>query len=84
MRLLNDKMAIQEFITSFAGQFEETDPNEFQANTQFRDFDEWDSFLALSIMAMIKSEYDVAVTAQEMRDAQTIQDLFDIVNLHLQ
>lgn len=77
-------MDIQEFITGFAGQFEETDPSEFQAGTQFRDFDEWDSFLALSIMAMIKSNYDVAVTAQEMRDAQTIQDLFDIVNSHLQ
>lgn len=77
-------MDIQEFITNFSGQFEDTDPNEFQANTQFRDLDEWDSFLALSIMAMIKSEYDVAVTAQEMRDAQTIQDLYDIVNSHLQ
>jgi acyl carrier protein len=77
-------MDIQEFITNLAGQFEETELSEFQASTQIRDLDEWDSFLALSIMAMIKSEYDVAVTAQEMRDAQTIQDLFDIVNSHLQ
>lgn len=77
-------MDIQEFITNFAGQFEETEPSEFQAKTQFRDLEEWDSFLALSVMAMIKSNYDVAVTAQEMRDAQTIQDLFDIVNSHLQ
>ena len=77
-------MDIQEFISNFSGQFEDTDPDEFQASTQFRDLDEWDSFLALSIMAMIKSEYDVAVTAQEMRDAQTVQDLFNIVNSHLQ
>lgn len=76
-------MEIQEFINNFASQFDDTDATEFKAETVFRDMDEWSSFLALSIMAMIKSEYDVAVTAQEMRDAQTIQDLFDIVKSHI-
>lgn len=75
-------MEIQEFINNFASQFDETDASEFKAETQFRDLEEWSSFLALAIMAMIKSEYDVAVTAQEMRDAQTVQDLFDIVKSH--
>lgn len=75
-------MEIQEFINNFASQFDETDASEFNAETQFRDLEEWSSFLALAIMAMIKSEYDVAVTAQEMRDAQTVQELFDIVQSH--
>ena len=76
-------MEIQEFINNFAGQFDDTEESEFKAETIFRDLDEWSSFLALSIMAMIKSEYDVAVTAQEMRDAQTIQDLFNVVQSHI-
>ena len=75
-------MDIQDFINNFAEQFDDTDASEFQAETNFRDLEEWSSFLALAIMAMIKSEYDVAVTAQEMRDAQTVQDLFDIVKSH--
>jgi acyl carrier protein len=75
-------MDIQSFINNFASQFDDTDASEFQAETRFRDLDEWSSFLALAIMAMIKSEYDVAVTAQEMRDAETVQDLFDIVKSH--
>ena len=75
-------MEIQEFIENFAGQFDDTDVSEFQAETRFRDLDEWSSFLALAIMAMIKSEYDVAVTAQEMRDAETVQNLFDVVKSH--
>ena len=75
-------MEIQEFINNFASQFDDTDASEFKAKTQFRDLEEWSSFLALAIMAMIKSEYDVAVTAQEMRDAQTVQELFDIVKSH--
>lgn len=76
-------MDIQEFINNFASQFDDTDASEFKAETPFRDLDEWSSFLALAIMAMIKSEYDVAVTAQEMRDAETIQQLFDTVKSHL-
>ena len=75
-------MDIQDFINNFAGQFDDTDISEFKAETCFRDLEEWSSFLALAIMAMIKSEYDVAVTAQEMRDAETIQQLFDTVKSH--
>lgn len=76
-------MEIQEFINNFSSQFDDTEESEFKAETIFRNLDEWSSFLALSIMAMIKSEYDVAVTAQEMRDAQTIQDLFNVVQSHI-
>ena len=72
-------MDIQDFINNFASQFDDTDVSEFTAETIFRDLDEWSSFLALAIMAMVKSEYDVALTAQEMRDAETVQDLFDII-----
>ncbi|MBR3698926.1 MAG: acyl carrier protein [Bacteroidales bacterium] len=77
-------MEIQEFVNHFANQFEETDLTEFNEDTHFRDLEEWNSFLALSIMAMIKSEYDVAVTASEMREAQSIRQLFDIVKKHMQ
>lgn len=76
-------MDIQEFIENFANQFDETEIEVFKAETSFRDLEEWSSFLALGIMAMIKSEYDVAITADEMRNANTIQELFDTVNSHL-
>ena len=75
-------MDIQKFIAFFAALFDDADANEFRAETRFRDLEEWSSFLALSVMAMIKSEYNVAVTAQKMRDAVTIQDLFDTVKSH--
>ena len=76
-------MEIKEFIANFAGQFDETAPEVFTPETAFRDLDEWNSFLALAIMAMVKSEYDVNLTADEMRDANTVQELFDTVKSHL-
>ena len=76
-------MGINEFIQNFAEQFEETEASEFSPETVFRDNDEWSSLLALSVMAMVDEEYDVQLSANEMRQANTIQDLFDIVNSHL-
>ncbi len=76
-------MGINEFIQNFADQFEETEAGEFSPETVFRDNDEWSSLLALSVMAMVDEEYDVQLSANEMRQANTIQELFDIVNSHL-
>ena len=76
-------MNIIDFIQHFAEQFEETEASEFSPETVFRDNDEWSSLLALSIMAMVDEEYDVQLSANEMRQANTIQELFDIVKSHL-
>lgn len=76
-------MEMKEFISNFAEQFDETDASVFTPETKFREIEEWSSFLALAIMAMIKSEYDVAISADEMRNANTIQELFDTVKKYL-
>ena len=76
-------MDINEFIQHFAEQFEETDASGFTPETVFRDNDEWSSLMALSVMAMVDEEYDVHLNANEMRQAVTVQDLFNIVKSHL-
>lgn len=76
-------MDIKEFVQNFAEQFDETDAAVFTPELAFRELEEWSSFLALGIMAMIKSEYDVAITADEMRSANTIKELFETVQKHL-
>jgi len=73
-------MKIAEFINHFAEQFDETDTSEFDASTKFRDLDEWDSMIALSIIGMVDEKCNKEITADQMRSADTIQDLFDIVN----
>ena len=76
-------MDINEFIQHFAEQFEETEASEFTPDTIYRDNDEWSSLLALSVMAMVDEEYNVQLTANDMRQANTVQDLFNIVKSHL-
>lgn len=76
-------MEIKEFVQNFAEQFDETDAAVFTPELAFRELEEWSSFLALGIMAMIKSEYDVAITADEMRNANTIQELYETIQKHM-
>lgn len=72
-------MDLNEFVAHFAEQFEDTDASVFTPETKFRELEEWSSLLALSIIAMVDEEYDVALKGNEMKVANTIQELFDIV-----
>jgi len=76
-------MEMTEFIQHFAEQFDETEASVFNPETKFRDLDEWSSLIALSVMAMVNEEYDVCLSADEMVNANTIQELFDTVQSHL-
>jgi len=76
-------MEIKEFLSKFVDVFEDTDVSTLQPDTKLRELDEWTSMIALSTMAMVCDEYDVELTADEMRNATTFQDLFDTVKSHL-
>ncbi len=72
-------MELNEFIANFAEQFDETDASVFTAETAFHDLDEYSSLIALSIIAMVDEEYDVALKGDDMKSAVTIEDLYNIV-----
>ena len=70
---------MEKFLENFASQFDETDASEFTAETVFKDLAEWSSLMALSIIAMADEEYDVKVKGDDIKTANTIEDLFNIV-----
>ena len=72
-------MEIKEFIKNFANQFDDTDASVFTAETRFRDLEEWSSLIALSIIAMVDEEYDITLKGDDIRNANTIAELFETV-----
>lgn len=72
-------MELNEFIENFANQFDETDASEFTAETVFHELEEWSSLIALSLIAMVDEEYDVALKGDDIKSAVTIEDLYNIV-----
>ncbi len=72
-------MEIKEFIEKFAAQFDDTDASAITASTAFKELDEWSSLIALSIIAMADEEYDVTLKGDDIRNATTVEDLFNTV-----
>lgn len=72
-------MEIKDFIENFASQFDETELCIFTLETRFRDLDEWSSLNALAIMNMIGKKYAVILKPEEMKQTNTVKELFDLV-----
>lgn len=72
-------MEIKEFIENFANQFDETDPAEITSSTEFKTLEEWSSLIALSILAMVDEEYDVTLKGDDIKNACTVEDLYNTV-----
>ena len=70
---------LQEFVALFAELFDDTDPCEITATTVFHDLDEWSSLIGLSIIAMVDEEFDVALKGDDVKNAVTVEDLYNNV-----
>lgn len=72
-------MELNEFVANFANQFDETEPEEIQADTLFHEIEEWSSLTAMGVIAMVRTQYGKAVTGREIRECATVEDLFNLV-----
>ncbi len=72
-------MEIIEFIEKLRELFEDTAPEEITEETYFQELDEWSSLTALSIIAMVKTDYRKNITGKEIRKCDTIESLFNFI-----
>ena len=70
---------LEEFVALFAEQFDDTDASEITATTVFHDLDEWSSLIGLSVIAMVDEEFDVALKGDDVKNAITVEDLYNNV-----
>lgn len=75
-------MDLQEFIQNFAAQFDDTDASEITASCDFKNLDEWSSLTALSVIGMVDEEYDITLKGDDIKNATTVEDLFNTVKAH--
>lgn len=73
-------MTQEQFLEQFAQQFEETDPSTIQLGTNFREIEEWSSMMALVVIAMVDSEYGIKLTGDDIRNSNTVEDLYKVVS----
>lgn len=72
-------MELKEFVENFANQFDDTDPDEIQAETNFHDLEEWSSLTGMSVIALAKTAYGKTITGKELRECVTVEDVFNLI-----
>ena len=69
-----------QFLQSFAEQFDDTDPSAITMDTKFKEMEEWSSMVALMVIAMVDENYNKKITGADLRETDTVEQLFDRVN----
>lgn len=74
------RIAPVQFIQKFSAQFEGLAADVVTLDTEFRQLPDWSSMQSLIVIASFDWEYGVTVSAEELKAAKTVGDLYAIVN----
>ncbi len=72
-------MKIEDFISILIPLFPQS-ASTFSAKTVFKNCPEWNSLIALSIIAAVEEEFEILLKGNDLVRSNTIQDLFEIVS----
>ena len=73
-------MEITDFLKTFASCFEDLTVENFSMDTEFQDMDDWTSMTAVLLIAKIEEVYNIEIETEEIRDCDTLQELFDLLS----
>ena len=76
--------AIDQFLSNLEQQFQNPIPGGLTGETIFRDLEEWTSLQALIVISSFDWDYGVTISADELRKASTIDDLYILVTNKIQ
>ena len=68
---------MEDFIVNFSELFEEENISDIRPETKFKELDEWSSIMSLNVIAMIDEKYGVQIVGKDLRESETISDLFN-------
>lgn len=60
----------------------EKETNDIQLSDKFRDYEEWDSLAVLSMIAMIKQNYDITIPRKDFETINTVEELNSYIQDH--
>lgn len=70
---------MEEFLNNFKNLFEDKEAESMTMFTPFRNLEEWDSIMGLSVIGMIDDEYGVEFNADDMKKCHIVKDIYDLV-----
>lgn len=73
-------VSIEEFITRVEGEFEDMESGKLKPESVIKEHFTWDSINALIFIAHVNVEYDVVITADDLVNSITVNDLYNLVS----
>ena len=72
-------MELNEFVEKFAEQFEDTNPSEIMATTNYHELEEWSSLIGMMIIAFVKTEMGKTVTGDDLQACKNVEALYNFI-----
>ncbi len=72
-------MDIKEFILKIEEEFTDLKPGELKPESKFREVFEWNSMNALILIALVSTEYDVTLNAEDLIKSIHVNDIYIII-----
>ncbi len=60
----------------------EKNSEQIDKKDEFRNYEEWDSLAVLSLIAMIKQNYNITIPRKDFDELNTVSDLFEYIQAH--
>ncbi|MFM7637754.1 MAG: hypothetical protein ACKO5W_07790 [Crocinitomicaceae bacterium] len=73
-------MDIQELIKHIENEFDDLQKGTLYPETSIREIEGWSSMHSLLLIALIDNHYDVLLTGEELKNALTVKDLYDVIS----
>jgi acyl carrier protein len=69
---------MENFILLIGGLFEDTPVDSITMDSNFKEFEDWDSLTALSLIALFDSEFNIKISGEKIREVSTIRELYNL------
>lgn len=70
---------IEEFAKKIEKEFEEVDSGIIEPETNYREIEGFGSMHALILIALIDNEFDVLLKGEDLKQTETVQDLYTMI-----
>ena len=60
----------------------EKNSEQIDKEDEFRNYKEWDSLAVLSLIAMIKQNYNITIPRKDFDELNTVSELFEYIQAH--